>query len=197
MSALASPGTSHHLPVRSRHLPQAKINDWFFFPSFKEIKNKESLNDATKNTWRPALNCSDLRFHWVRCGPKQPLRTENPQGLKPPLSDLMRRQFSFGYNPSHALILVRKHDPDLIESTAVESAAAGIKYILLSGQSRWLTVRIRAAQSRAAHPSGKLSGIPVLLWGIHQNSTWVLCFCTKYPLQGFVACGFDTNLPKT
>lgn len=140
---------------------------------------------------------SEFTFREVRCGLKQPLWTENPQGLKPPLSDFMRRQFSFWYNPSHALILVRKHDPDLIESTAVESAAAGIKYILLSGQSRWLTVRIRAAQSRAAHPSGKLSGIPVLLWGIHQNSTWVLCFCAKYPLQGFVACGFDTNLPAT
>lgn len=31
--------------------------------------------------------------------------------------------------------LNRKHDTDLMESTALESATAGIKYILLSGQS--------------------------------------------------------------
>lgn len=32
-------------------------------------------------------------------------------------------------------VLVRKHDTDLMESAALESATAGIKYILLSGQS--------------------------------------------------------------
>lgn len=192
MSAFTSPGTSHHLPIRSRRLTRAKINEWF--SPYEEIKAKKPSpwcdQEHLNQLWTPLF--SGFTF------PGGQMRSEaNPQRLKPPLSDFMRRQFSFRYQPSHSLILVRKHDPDLIESTAVESAAAGIKYILLSGQSHWLTVRIRAAQSRAAHPSGKLSGIPVLLWGTHQNSTWVLCFCAKYPLRGLVACGFDTNLPAT
>lgn len=85
-------------------------------------------------------------------------------------------------------VLVRKHDTDLMESAALESATAGIKYILLSSQSDWLMVRIHAALSGAAHPSHNLSDFPGFLSCIQGNSTCVLCFLALIPVQSFSYC---------
>lgn len=65
--------------------------------------------------------------------------------------------------------LNRKWDTDLMESTAVESATARIKYILLSSQSDWLTFRIHVALSSAADPSRTLRDFPGFLPCVHGN----------------------------
>lgn len=98
-----SPNISVSLHI-ARHLPPFPSSRYHqprsmnVFSPFKDVKNKGSCHNITKNTWRLTLNVSVLRFliarGQMRSASTSP--TENLQRLKPPLSDFIRRQFSFG-----------------------------------------------------------------------------------------------------
>lgn len=89
-------------------------------------------------------------------------------------------------------VLVRKH---LMESTAVESATAGIKYILLSGQSHWLTVRIHAALKQCSSSLWQTEWHPCICFIASMGILLHTLFLCLIPLcSHFLQCEDFTHL---